>query len=1476
MPATLNFPPVITVPPGTGWQTLPLGCGGFATGMFIANDGSMVCQTDVGNIYRWTGLTTDYADPTKKWVPLLTYGTLGNTAVLQGNNGGWEHVLAPNHSNVHAAIFCEIQTGVAGRNWLWYSTNSATTWSKSDLHFDNYSAASNDIQAGSSWGGQFKSYHYKVVIDPANPNVAYCGMPFNSGNSAGAYTSLNKAGGSTLATWTSVKTTGSTPIPGTATNGNISCGLAIDPTSGTTTIGGQTVTNRIIIPIPNSGIYQSTDGGNTFTEIATGTMGFSNFWVGSGGFTAEGIYYCTVIHPTIGGVWRYRAGVWARITPTSGMFNSVDDFLYAFVVIDPRNTTAAKNYLSVCGPQGFGIGYTSLNANTATAASVAWTGATGGMAVMLKSEEHDIYYINDLFGQGPGGFAAANGACVDANGICWWPGNQSLFYLGVSGTNPTPKGPPTYVSANSPQFNGVTSGLSTSITISSIPGGGYTPIGPGSLTLGQVISANGIPDGTTLVSQTSGTTGSTGVYVVSVAINLKVPTRCMLNAFRTASWSMGRGMEATVSEDTVCPPGGTYPVLAAQDLGCPMQGTFTVYPRTMAVPFEEWTCENVEYAASNPACIVARVTGQYGPSAITDGSCYSMSYGADGTWVHPANFPVYNATITAGISNGAGGAGSILNVTACSGIIRPTAWINANPLGDSGPVVQPYGTGGTTGTGGTGTYMVDTTSLVTPGAALYSVQYVNGGHTVAVDPDHWVTVPSGFGTQKYQPTYTTNATGTATWANCAGLPIASWTLRGWQFGATSKPFAVGYGADLGTVWACLFPDRETGTATLYRSTNSGASFSPIGTFTVGIATGVYCLSVPGFPNELWISGLFVGGPFESWGLIHVTGANTTSPQFNLITTPAGTYGILALTLGAPATLGGYPTIYIRIATDTVVKLYRGTYSGTGVAPTWALFGPTGTQQDLPPSCQMAGIQSIRGDWNVYQRLYVSSNGSGFAYYNPTGVFTQRNWVAEGDSITLNAAGYADSARAAAVPAIDTYNNVAIGGSSLGLPSDAPNPTGYSLFMRAPALDARLVSGGTNILSVFIGANGWNPTFLSDYALYLDARRAAGWHVILCTVLPNASVNVGTPTRAVVNTELRLWAVNGSTVPGKHADRIVDFAANPEMGDDADYSNTTYYSDGLHPNNAGHIVLRRIFQPALDAAQRTDTVGPTITSAATGSSVVGTPFGLALAASESCTWSVSGAGFSIFEAYRLVHASGTIGTFPCTITARDGSGNVTNQSFSLSVVAASGAVTWTPKSAPPIQYIGFASSTVTFSAVPIDNPSASNVIIVTFSGSGGGTPAVSIGGNSMTLVTSGGGSFIWQYTGAVFTTPNIVVTGTAVFHILGIQVGYLSGVNPVAVDTEGRSGFMSPIATTNDLTVPANGMGIAVVKHDGTSPSDQFIWVVGTESFDVTTTGTPEPMRMSTGYLTTTGKPTVTINGLDQGTVSLAAASWGPA
>ena len=877
-----------SAPAGRGWNTSPLGAGGLVTGMFIATDGAMVCRTDVGNIYRWSGTSSvsSVLDPSKLWVPLLTHASLAGqgsgggtpTIVEQTFVGGFEHVLAPSNSAVHVAIFMDM-TGVY-KQWIWYSTNSGGTWNKSNVSFPSSSADSN---------GTYKEGNHKIVVDPANPDVAYCGMPTlslaatsswttgtanisipytptwlvaglsvydntngffigtvlsatgttltltanaahaSSGssdtlhfsvNDAGVYTTLNQAGGSSLATWSTVKTSGSTPIPKNLKA--LSCGLAIDGSSGTTTVGGQTVTNRIILPVGGVGIYESTDGGVTFSEIAASAFGTTDFYVGSGGFNAEGVYYCIVISPTAYGLWRYRSGdatPWRNITPTA--YNSSAFFsITTNLIIDPRNNPTSKGYLSIFGPSGISYGYTAPDANTAFPPT--WSGGNGNMDFVAPS--FDLSYLEYLFGQGTE-FCYGLKAIIDANGTTFWCGNQSIWYFGTSASNSSALAAP-------PNYGSVT------------------------------------------------------------------------NFY---SYSFGRGQESSVAVDMICPPGAIYPILGPQDLGAPMRGTYTTFPRDVAVHDKEYTVGSLEWAASDPSFIVSCTTGQQNSGNVT-AYRYSTNYGADGSWIAPTGSP-------------------------------DSLW--------SGGIYQ--------------------------------------GQLVAVDHDNWLAVPSGFN-GLFVPAYTSDRG--ANWA-LTDLPSKRWTLRSWANGATSKPFAVGYGSDLNTVWACLVEQGST-SALLYRSADKGATFgASVGTIPSISAstTGVYCLSVPGFPDELWITATYTGT--TNTKLWHVTNARTGSPPtFTSISLPVAAPAPFALTLGAPSSPGGYPTLYLLAYNGFNTKkfLYKGTVSGSpnsaAATVSWELYGPTGTQADLPPVNQLYGLVAIRGDWNVFGRIYGATPGTGFAYYNP--------------------------------------------------------------------------------------------------------------------------------------------------------------------------------------------------------------------------------------------------------------------------------------------------------------------------------------------------------------------------------------------------------------------------------------------------------------------------------------------------------------
>ncbi len=187
--------------------------------------------------------------------------------------------------------------------------------------------------------------------------------------------------------------------------------------------------------------------------------------------------------------------------------------------------------------------------------------------------------------------------------------------------------------------------------------------------------------------------------------------------------------------------------------------------------------------------------------------------------------------------------------------------------------------------------------------------------------------------------------------------------------------------------------------------------------------------------------------------------------------------------------------------------------------------------------------------------------------------TSRVLVAEGDSITAGTG-------------VSTYPYRFGPNANPGLYGVVYATTGSTITTmegRATKVDGIIpptTTDRTFILSVLIGANdlptdgGSTASWLTQLAAYLDARRAAGYKVALCTVLPRTTGSFNT-ARNEVNAILRTWV-------GTHADAICDFAANATMGPDAAASNTTYYSDGTHPTAAGQVILETVYRSTINS------------------------------------------------------------------------------------------------------------------------------------------------------------------------------------------------------------------------------------------------------------------------------------------------------
>lgn len=141
---------------------------------------------------------------------------------------------------------------------------------------------------------------------------------------------------------------------------------------------------------------------------------------------------------------------------------------------------------------------------------------------------------------------------------------------------------------------------------------------------------------------------------------------------------------------------------------------------------------------------------------------------------------------------------------------------------------------------------------------------------------------------------------------------------------------------------------------------------------------------------------------------------------------------------------------------------------------------------------------------------------------------------------------------------------------------------------APNVDALIntdytTAGGRTerkyILVVKIGTNQVTANYTLEAArirLYCIARRAAGWRVIL---LPITSGNMAGSGGASADTNYiqPLNAIFATYGTSDGVDRVGSAADTTMFGTGA-YSNTTYFSDGIHPTEAGHA---RLVTPFMD-------------------------------------------------------------------------------------------------------------------------------------------------------------------------------------------------------------------------------------------------------------------------------------------------------
>jgi len=213
----------------SAWNTVPLGGGGYVTGLASNSNGSAIyARSDVGGAFRWVPAV----DGTNgKWVSLtdtmIAFGTSGASAVM-----GVEGIATdPNDLN---------RVYVAAGNGIYVSDNQGSTWTLIS------GAISMDPNGG------YRTCGERLTVDPNNSNIVWYGSRY-----AGLYKG-DKTSGSWV--WSQIPTS-TVPI---GTSGGVTF-VVCDKNSGTTIVyAGVSGTS--------GGVYRGTNAGSTWGIVGGATL----------------------------------------------------------------------------------------------------------------------------------------------------------------------------------------------------------------------------------------------------------------------------------------------------------------------------------------------------------------------------------------------------------------------------------------------------------------------------------------------------------------------------------------------------------------------------------------------------------------------------------------------------------------------------------------------------------------------------------------------------------------------------------------------------------------------------------------------------------------------------------------------------------------------------------------------------------------------------------------------------------------------------------------------------------------------------------------------------------------------------------------------------------------------------------------------------------------------------------------------------
>lgn len=291
-----------------GWTTVPLGGGGFVTGLVSdATGNDIYCRTDAGGSLKWNASTGAWVSITDTIVPTTTAkaDSLMHTLSI---------AIDPNNTdNLYVAAGSRTPAGTL--HGIYASGDKGATWTAINTSLI--------IEGNGSPSSPFRSCGERLAVDPNNSNILWYGS-----SDEGLWKAV-KSGGTW--TWTQIPST-SVPFGQVASGEKAGVIFVACDKNGTSTIIYAGVFDSVAGGT-TGGVYQSLDGGDSWTKVGGTAISMPK----RATVAANGTLYVTG-HSVVGRM--LRGGSLAAVTPQVA---SID---YRAVAVDPNDATGNTVYVS--------------------------------------------------------------------------------------------------------------------------------------------------------------------------------------------------------------------------------------------------------------------------------------------------------------------------------------------------------------------------------------------------------------------------------------------------------------------------------------------------------------------------------------------------------------------------------------------------------------------------------------------------------------------------------------------------------------------------------------------------------------------------------------------------------------------------------------------------------------------------------------------------------------------------------------------------------------------------------------------------------------------------------------------------------------------------------------------------------------------------------------------------------------------------